>query len=1319
MTDSNSPHIGGDVNITGGDFVGRDKITNIYPPGSSPAELTPEERAEIETRYRAQVAERYNRLGFAGLGIGDTRLSDVALDDVFVRLTLTVERIVREPIPPEQWEREEPPSLTLPPLWGKGTRRRSGRSTDSPSLEGGGRQGEGSRQRERVVITQEPITLGDALTQHALIVGEPGAGKSTLLRWLAVTFAAGRQREAKRLGSQADADRLPLLVELGRLPQQYLSADSRETPNWKVFLPDYLTKQPPFDDIPAALLEQALAAGRCLLLGDGLDEIADLAARRRLADSLAEYARSSQNRLVLSSRPAGVSGSEGALGPRFQRLTIQRFEPKDVRRFFGFLYALDSELTPTERANEADALFRSVESAPKTLELATTPLLATLLFLIWRRSEGNLPERRVELYALCCRMLIESWEAQHDVAYTGVLGDIGWERHLRLLAPLAYAIHNGGQRTDAPARELIPVLAQAMQEEGLAAPASATLEAEKFLRTLSLRSGLLQFLGADRYGFPHLTFQEYLTARHIAAQPDPDYIDLVMVDLHKAWWREVHLLVIGHLGSGSAGAEKASRLLLQILDVYPLPWGPLRAVRFNPWPPDWLVRIGRIYDSHRILKWPVSGIAYAIALPPALPGLTRKWLALRLEWQWERRLAWVLAREYVFASNGFYDCFPLGVDSRFLQSLNASAHGILLQIIRDPILFDDGDSSWRIQAGTAGSRMQLSQVSEAVVSALVDALVEADNPFRIVRARITRSLAQLGQVSEEASLALVVALGNSDWQVRVVAARGLGELGEASEGVVSALVAALDDSSDPLGSVQAGAARSLGKLGHASEKVVSALVAVLGDSNGRVRAEAAWSLGELGQVSGEVVSALVAALDDSERQVREEAARSLGKLGQASEKVVSALVRVLDDSSDPLGIGSVRAGAAWSLGELGQASKVVASEEVVSTLVVALNDSDWQVREEAARSLGKLGQVSEKVLSALVKALSDSDDLVGARVRAGAAWGLGELGQASGEVASALVAALDDSDWQVREEAARSLGKLGHASEKVMSALVTALGDWPVREEAARSLRKLAQRSGEVVFALVRALRDSEHLLEARVRAGAAWSLGELGETSGEVVSALMAALDDSSLTVRVTVAGSLVYLGQASEKVVSTLVAALNDSDDLFGLVRAESALILMQLGQESEEVISTLVTALDGSSRIQWNVSVRCLGQLEIKDEAQLRRVLIALNRRLHDRDDDVRRAALTAIRRLLDGRQIPGYRWVPIRERRERARRRRIFWYWVLGISLAVLVAWVAAGLTTYLSLDEFWVRFVGALAALVALAAGAVQVLGWFRRPPWDR
>ena len=43
---------------------------------------------------------------------------------------------------------------------------------------------------------------------------------------------------------------------------------------------------------------------------------------------------------------------------------------------------------------------------------------------------------------------------------------------------------------------------------------------------------LLQYIGNAEYGFPPLTFQEYLAARYIADQPDPEYIDLVMAHLH-------------------------------------------------------------------------------------------------------------------------------------------------------------------------------------------------------------------------------------------------------------------------------------------------------------------------------------------------------------------------------------------------------------------------------------------------------------------------------------------------------------------------------------------------------------------------------------------------------------------------------------------------------------------------------------------------------------------------------------------------------------------------------------------------------------------
>ena len=1358
--------------------------TVVVQPGPTPAELTPEQLAATETHYRGQVVERYNRLGFAGLGVGDLRLSDVALDDVFVRLTLTVEKTVRESIPPEEWAQE---------------REREDRSRNPFRR---GEKKEDERPRERTITTHEPIGLGDALAQHALIVGEPGAGKSTLLRWLVVTFAAGHQREADRLGPQADADRLPLLVELGRLPEVYLQANSREMPNWKTFLPAHLTKQSAFEGIPALFLEQALAAGRCLLLCDGLDEIADLSARRRIADSLADYARSSANRLVLSSRPAGVSGSEGALGSRFQRLTIQRFAPEDVRRFFGFLCAQYEELTPAERAKEADALYAAVQAAPKTLELATTPLLATLLLLLWNEN-GYLPERRVELYERCCQMLIESWEAQHDVAYTGVLAEIGWERHLRLLAPLAYAIHYAGQRTDAPASELIPILAQAMQTEGLATPASATLEAEKFLRTLSLRSGLLQFLGSDRYGFPHLTFQEYLTARHIAAQPDPDYIDTVMVHLHKAWWREVHLLVIGHLGSGSEGAEKASKLLQLVLDFYRPPW--------------------RILRSIRVKWWDISALA-------------SRTLAARVDWQLERRLAWMLNRELIFAASGFSDCTPLGASAAFRYILTQRAQELLLTVMLDPGRLEKGTDA--PQSAIVSSLLREGLVSEETVSKLMQALDDSDD---FVRFAASRSVGQLGLSSEQVMSALIRALGDSDDYVRSAAAGSLGTLGQASGQVVLALAGALGDSSSQ---VRAVTASSLRKVAQTSEDVVSVLVSALGDSNSHVQETAAKGLRELGQSSEDVVSALVEALSASEWNVREAAIRtlgelrhglrdivklrimelndsnfnvryraavSLGELGYSDQEVISVLVGALESSDDSFGL--IRTAAAKSLGQIGQSSP-----DVVTALVAALSDADWSVVESASKSLGQLGHGFSEAMPVLLRMIDDPEWYV----RDTAAKSLAYVGQGSSEAMSALVVAIDDPEWVVRETAIRSLAHVGQGFPEAIAALIVAMDDpeWYVRKVAVESLLQLGQGESEAVLALIGALGDSsddvrwaaargleasgqgdrdvvvalldafgtselnvrrqlarilskfENVLEYMLplwlellndpdfalREVASIALGAADKNSPRIILALQSALNDPYWSVRHVAANSLLRLGCESPDILTSLVGMINEPiflntrimivrglgylgqkfpevesilaralTDPAWEVRESAAKSLGELGAVSQAVVTALKRALKDSQKgygypVTYPVreaALGSLGQLKIEDETQLRTVLIALNRRLHDRDDDVRRAALTAIRRLLDGRQIPGYRWVPIRERQRRRRIRQILDIGVLGIGLVALTLWIGGIASGQLDFAAGWVRAVGGLAGLVSLVAGVDLWLSHRRRPPWER
>jgi len=137
---------------------------------------------------------------------------------------------------------------------------------------------------------------------------------------------------------------------LGHLDKRYLQGEGGESPNWFRVLPDLIAQMQAFHGTPPQLIEQALRAGRCLLLFDGLDEVAERQARLRLARSLADFQRlASGNRIIIGSRLTGLSDSETALSYIFQQCEIQPFTPKDLQRFFRFWYALDNDLSAEQQ----------------------------------------------------------------------------------------------------------------------------------------------------------------------------------------------------------------------------------------------------------------------------------------------------------------------------------------------------------------------------------------------------------------------------------------------------------------------------------------------------------------------------------------------------------------------------------------------------------------------------------------------------------------------------------------------------------------------------------------------------------------------------------------------------------------------------------------------------------------------------------------------------------------------------------------------------------------------------------------------------------
>ena len=343
------------------------------------------------------------------------------------------------------------------------------------------------------------------------------------------------------------------------------------------------------------LIRDAILAGRCLILLDGLDEIADQATRTRLIEAVeALYLNPkpglASNLCLLTTRPHGFANL--SLGAAFQTATVRPFGRNDVsdfiRNWYRVAYGEDA------LAEEAAELIAAVRNNERVEALASNPLLCTIIAVVYRNNRV-LPERRVELYLKCCEALLDTWERNKDIRSSGLIGNLSWQEKLELLASLAYWMHGEAERLAASEDAVVEQIAVGIEADKLVGPGKAADEARRFIEAVRDRSGILQGRGDGSLEFSHRTFQEYLAALHLAAMGDEEMKDAVMPHLHEAWWQEVHLLLFGHLGSRKEGSGRVEQLALCILDavrspswfLLPTRYGLFHFVSPGYWLPGW------------------------------------------------------------------------------------------------------------------------------------------------------------------------------------------------------------------------------------------------------------------------------------------------------------------------------------------------------------------------------------------------------------------------------------------------------------------------------------------------------------------------------------------------------------------------------------------------------------------------------------------------------------------------------------------------------------------------------------------------------------
>ena len=195
----------------------------------------------------------------------------------------------------------------------------------------------------------------------------------------------------------------------------------------------------------------------------------------------------------------------------------------------------------------------------------------------------------------------------------------------------------------------------------------------------------------------------------------------------------------------------------------------------------------------------------------------------------------------------------------------------------------------------------------------------------------------------------------------------------------AALIAMLEDPSaqirqkaaDRLGAI----GERLAKNGEPTDTIRDALIAGLADESSSVRTNAIEELSDIRSTSSETFAALTNALTDKSKSVRNRAEDELIQLGKgAATTVIPILADGLGNSTSPITRGHI----VDVLGAIGEKGKTTEDdhERIVQSLLVALQDTDENVRRNAADELGEMRAASLDVLTALTNAREDNSQKV-------------------------------------------------------------------------------------------------------------------------------------------------------------------------------------------------------------------------------------------------------------------------------------------------------------------------------------------------------
>ena len=567
-----------DIDQRSGTFVGGDQHNlTLFFAAAGIADPSAQQR-ELLASYLARLAQRCDRLRLSGAVRRERRDAGAALTLSQVYVSLATESW--EPLQEAQGAdafaealAAGDPDNSLP----EDARRVVKLEFAGDELTRITKRGAGPRYR-----LERPLLLTEALSRRKQLVllGGPGSGKSSFLRHLAVALANAEARRAPDLSRWSAGRLLPLYASLGAFAAwaQQQPGPALDGPGlWRYLL--HTAQEYGLEGLDQPL-KRAFHQGGLLLLLDGLDEVADPKLRAGVARAGAALAEAGGH-LAVTCRARSFEGQVAApFAPWGLPVTLAPFSLGQMRHFVHAWYACSAErggIDKHEATQRVQELTDRLARLPNLRDLGQTPLLLTIMTIL-HYYEGKLPEDRADLYEDLVQLLLTRWTQQRrekdaplalidQLKADKSLGGLK-EFHLRnTLELLAYRAHQESPASDG--RGLLELdrvrgTFQRLFEEFELGPGPAAEKAAIVLEHLEHESGLLLPEGGERYGLPHLSYEEYLAGCYLGQQAQFRALAYRHWQADPSRWREVIFLALGRMVRGE-GREAAAGWLTFLL----------------------------------------------------------------------------------------------------------------------------------------------------------------------------------------------------------------------------------------------------------------------------------------------------------------------------------------------------------------------------------------------------------------------------------------------------------------------------------------------------------------------------------------------------------------------------------------------------------------------------------------------------------------------------------------------------------------------------------------------------------------------------------